>query len=346
MNPPKTLKSKRYPVFIRDNSTIKKYPEPIKKFTKTGILNGETKYTHKSKLTLTQYVAILCRDLKNYSTSMVSAGWANHFNNLTKLISQITVSSIKKSNILVMPIEIKFYSSYRGKKVLYKKGTSLLSLIASLCRDYNYRFGRADSVYHQLLDSGIDLQLSWNKSLKIVFSDHPWDIATMSMRGINSCQAWGKIQSPALIGSILDPNMAIVYLTDGKAHKSYGQRMLARCVVRLVVPSSKYGCLTTWSNQFYKTWIPTTTEERKRRMIFFEGSYADFSSGTCPSKKFDAIFRNHINSAAKKKPTYVKTVRESDFIYSIPSFPGMKKLKNNQLSYRDSELAYIPAINE
>src|SRR5690606_23711397 len=41
---------------------------------------------------------------------------------------------------------------------------------------------------------------------KLVFSSDgergAWDIATMSMRGINSCQGWGKPQSHGLIGSI------------------------------------------------------------------------------------------------------------------------------------------------
>lgn len=77
---------------------------------------------------------------------------------------------------------------------------------------------------------------------RIVFSTDPWDIATMSMRGIKSCMEWSHKYSTGLVGSMLCPYTAVIYLTDGMEvrtlshNKTYGKatRMLARSVVRIV----------------------------------------------------------------------------------------------------------------
>jgi hypothetical protein len=75
------------------------------------------------------------------------------------------------------------------------------------------------------------------KTYKVVFSSHPWDIATMSMRGIRSCQSWRGGYNKCLVGSIVDPCAAIIYIEDKKSNK-YGKLMLARAVVRLVSTSN------------------------------------------------------------------------------------------------------------
>ena len=77
------------------------------------------------------------------------------------------------------------------------------------------------------------------KPLKIVFSsdgvDGLWDIATMSMRGISSCQAWTGQYRQCLIGSILDPFVGIIYYTSGKSDTAYGSNMIRRCIVRFAI---------------------------------------------------------------------------------------------------------------
>src|ERR1017187_9972258 len=78
------------------------------------------------------------------------------------------------------------------------------------------------------------------KPLKIVFSsdgvDGLWDIATMSMRGITSCQAWTGQYHQCLIGSILDPFVGIIYYTSGKANDTgYGSKMIRRSIVRFAI---------------------------------------------------------------------------------------------------------------
>ena len=78
-----------------------------------------------------------------------------------------------------------------------------------------------------------------DKKLRVVFSSEghegAWDIATMSMRGIESCQSWHCRRAHHLIGSITDPCCAVMYLEDEEDSLGYGSRMLYRTVVRYVI---------------------------------------------------------------------------------------------------------------
>lgn len=73
-----------------------------------------------------------------------------------------------------------------------------------------------------------------NNEFKIVFSsdgvDGAWDIATMSQRGIQSCQSWDGEYRHCTIGSVIDPFVSIMYLTSGAKSK-----MIRRCIVRFVI---------------------------------------------------------------------------------------------------------------
>lgn len=77
-----------------------------------------------------------------------------------------------------------------------------------------------------------------NQNYKVVFSsdgvDGAWDIATMSMRGITSCQSWDGDYRHCVIGSVIDPFVGIIYLTSG-AEQKYGTKMMKRSLVRFVV---------------------------------------------------------------------------------------------------------------
>jgi hypothetical protein len=79
-----------------------------------------------------------------------------------------------------------------------------------------------------------------NNGFKIVFSsdggEGAWDIATMSMRGISSCQSWDRGEyKHCTIGSVIDPFVGIIYLTTGGKFNEYGTKMVRRCIVRFVI---------------------------------------------------------------------------------------------------------------
>ncbi len=81
---------------------------------------------------------------------------------------------------------------------------------------------------------------NFSGKMQVIFSaadkEGAWDILTMSMRGITSCQSWTGQYHKATIGSMLDPFTGIIYLTTG-ASGEHGSKMLRRCVVRFVVNS-------------------------------------------------------------------------------------------------------------
>src|SRR5271166_5978434 len=79
-----------------------------------------------------------------------------------------------------------------------------------------------------------------SKKYKVVFSSEgaegAWDIATMSQRGVKSCQSWeGGAYKYGVIGSMADPFVGIIYLTTGEKFNEFGSKMINRCIVRFVV---------------------------------------------------------------------------------------------------------------
>jgi hypothetical protein len=84
-----------------------------------------------------------------------------------------------------------------------------------------------------------------NKKYDVVFSSEgpvgAWDIATMSMRGIKSCQRWDGEYPKCLVGSIVSKFTGIIYITSGadfsNGGTSMGEKMLARSIVRFVYNS-------------------------------------------------------------------------------------------------------------
>jgi hypothetical protein len=78
-----------------------------------------------------------------------------------------------------------------------------------------------------------------NKKYVLAFSstgeEGAWDIATISMRGVTSCQSWNAPQSRGLTGSISSKFVGVIYLASEQEIPGYGSKMLNRAMVRFVV---------------------------------------------------------------------------------------------------------------
>lgn len=89
-----------------------------------------------------------------------------------------------------------------------------------------------------------------NKKYQVVFSsDGPegaWELLTMSMRGIKSCQRWDGDYPRCLIGSVLSKFVGIIYITSGAESEftvnmngreitGSGLKMMRRALVRYVI---------------------------------------------------------------------------------------------------------------
>jgi hypothetical protein len=153
---------------------------------------------------------------------------------------------------------------------------------------------------------------------KIVFSYDPWDIATMSMRGVDSCQAWNRKQKYHLVGSIVDPNCAVIYLTNGKKTK-YGEEMLARSVVRIVYNSRS------------KTKTPA---------LYVESAYrGDYLSGE--NETYTEKFVQFLQRKLRGKRTRVLHPGSAySHKYVIPTTKSIKAIPAEHRSYLDSDVVY------
>src|SRR5271166_4664796 len=156
---------------------------------------------------------------------------------------------------------------------------------------------------------------------KIVLSARPWDIATMSQRGISSCQSWNESHRCNLIGSIMDPYTAIIYATDGEKTK-HGKRMVARSVVRLV-----------YSNK------------TKRMAVYIDAPYTeeDCVEHILHSAQYREEFREFIAKRVKKG---VEVIAKDSYAmehkaYFIPMSKAVLDLdEEDQRSYRDTWFPY------
>lgn len=163
--------------------------------------------------------------------------------------------------------------------------------------------------------------------LSLVFSSDPWDIATMSMRGIYSCQRWsGKEQHKVrLVGSIIDPCCAVIYLTDGSKNR-YGEKMLLRSVVRLVVYRNKIYLFR--DRPYYSGDFDFTT--RFNYVATYE---------ILPSLLSALIKYLKLNIQILDPNTPIS--RQTWSCGSIPYAKILNQLPDSHLSYRDSKLDYV-----
>lgn len=222
---------------------------------------------------------------------------------------------------------------------LYDRMQSIRSIAPSL---FGYQFFRfldlwlsADYDFDHRLDC-IKKEYNWLSELQtsgsIVFSSDPWDLLTMSMRGINSCMEWFSTNSTSLKGSILDPGCAMIYLTDGKASRSIqsfrgqvpclGPRMLIRSIVRLIQVGKKKEPGLLLEQFYFHPDLKFHTEG-----LILDWIYTLFSRYI---KQFTTL------------PVYLSPPVDS----SIPNFSGLNDLTRRERSYRDSKIKYEDELED
>ena len=158
-----------------------------------------------------------------------------------------------------------------------------------------------------------------NKEYSVVFSSEgeegAWDIATMSMRGIKSCQRWDGEYPRCLIGSILSKYVGIVYLTSGvkaEDHPSYsnlGTKMLRRCVVRFAIDM-----------------------DENSPCILVDKMYPEYDKEVCN------IFIKSIQARTKIPVHYAPELGDKMKHIYLPSEKVREKISNRDWSYQDTAL--------
>jgi len=148
-------------------------------------------------------------------------------------------------------------------------------------------------------------------------SEGAWDIATMSMRGVSSCQSWGTSNSTHIVGSIVDPFTGIIYLTSGAKFNEHGTKMIRRCVVRFMVD-----------------------EKNKTPFIALEHMYPSVERGALNA--FLAFLKERTGN--KFEVVYLPESRRITGSY-VPMSKVVSSLNVNDQPYRDSGVQYKTDIN-
>lgn len=155
-----------------------------------------------------------------------------------------------------------------------------------------------------------------NKKYNIVFSSSgengAWDISTMSMRGIISCQAWGNLQSKGLVGSISSKFVGVIYISSDQEIPGYGQKMLNRCVARFCIHRNT-----------------------RKPVIMLDNMYPSFNQGALDT------FRKIIKEKSGLDTLYVRDPNGSPRLadYYIPDETSRRLLQAGEASYMDSQIA-------
>jgi len=148
-----------------------------------------------------------------------------------------------------------------------------------------------------------------NKKYTVCFSsygeDGAWDIGTISMRGITSCQAWSAPQSRGLIGSISSRYVGVVYISSDKDEvPGYGTKMLNRCMVRFAIHKNT-----------------------KKPVLMIDTMYPNSNADTLAT--FKKVLKE--KSGLEVRATSDGAMNE----YYMPDEPSRKLLKQGETSYAD-----------
>jgi len=172
---------------------------------------------------------------------------------------------------------------YYNDVLFMKRGTSLLKIYEkfnSILRENKFLVLKDISQSFQFKNfSSINIP---SKEMLVKFSSDQeegvWDIATMSMRGISSCQTWvnGNSNDAKVVGSMIDPFTGIIYLSSDGTVTNYGSRMIRRCIVRYVIDSNikkPYILLEKMYPAFEKPSLDTFIKAIKSRVPTIEVYY-------------------------------------------------------------------------
>jgi hypothetical protein len=232
----------KYPSFIKEHAFFKQknYPLDRKVFPRIGLANclEECKFNNpdialSAGCLVADIVVGILKDLHTRRGKVVSI--------INALYSALSAENYNKFVVMAEDgrAELKLAKDlYVNEKVLYKAGKSLFKIynaIYQMTKDSN-PIPPLESLHNFKSFSNNNIPLS---KIKIAFSstgeDGYWDLATISMRGISSCQAWDRALSKALVSTLSSRYTGVIYLTTDAPFNEYGTRMIRRALVRYCI---------------------------------------------------------------------------------------------------------------
>lgn len=239
------LQDPKFPEFIKNHKIFKKITKISKIFPSIGLSNCSENCEFDNSQELISLATGLINDICWSMSNFISKD--NNIRNLHKILSSQNSKMItfknKKATIIV-PCDISL-----GDSLVLKQGESFFKaynkLISYFKTNHYFTLSDLDSYNNFKLFSSLNM----GDNFKIVFSSTnvqgAWDLATISERGISSCQAWGTPQAYGLIGSIINKFVGVIYLTNGGEISAFnkttntseirGTKMLRRALVRYAI---------------------------------------------------------------------------------------------------------------
>lgn len=158
-----------------------------------------------------------------------------------------------------------------------------------------------------------------------------WDIATMSMRGVCSCMHWNNNHSTHLVGSITDPFLGIIYLSDNDMTQ-HGIKFNYRSLVRFTY-SQKDEAPVIFIERLYKDTGNTDPQVYRNKDLF-------------PHEKHK-IFINFLKKKLNNKYRILSphAIDAKDAYPHIPYFTSVNLLEHKYISMSDSLLRHEGIVN-
>ncbi len=215
------------------------------------------------------------------------------------------------------------------KNPVFRKDEAVIRVINKLwdlCAEVKLNMTKTDQ-YQEFKDfSRVNVP---NKKYTIAFSssgeEGAWDIGTISMRGITSCQSWNAPQSRGLIGSISSKFVGVMYLASEQEIPGYGSKMLNRSMVRFAIHKTTRKPVLVLDRMY--------PSENKDTMAAFKKVLKE-KSGLDVYSTYDGSSGYTQNLATE---------------YYIPDEPSRKHLKQGEFSYMDFAIpvqTHTPAIKK
>jgi hypothetical protein len=235
----------KYPDYIRNHGVFQKLSKVSKVFPSIGLPNVQEECDYNNvpdakadaqNLLITDVRTALYKVMDSYGCKQPIRTLASDFyNHLSNYYPQMIVEEEGRINI-----KFTLDCGIWDGKPFVKKGEGFFKAYNKLvekCKEeagINLAALETMQYFKSFSSSNVG-----GKKYKLIFSsvgeEGAWDIATISMRGINSCQTWGTPQSRGLIGSISSRYVGVIYITSGEKFNEYGPRMIRRRLVRFAI---------------------------------------------------------------------------------------------------------------
>ena len=241
------ISNNKYPDYIRNHEVWKKLDKVKKVFPSIGLPNMQEDCAFAASNEARQEaINLLYSDI----ATKIHALYTNGYNALPKaygsMLYLLYCEIVGNYNRMIVVEEgrivLKFYQAcgIMDNKYTIKAGEGVFRVynkIIEKCKEYGLATVPLDDLIYFKRFSAVNVPE--NKSFKVVFSstgaEGLWDISTISMRGISSCQSWGSTNSRGLIGSMSSRYVGVIYITSGAKYCEHGSQMLRRSLVRYCI---------------------------------------------------------------------------------------------------------------